>query len=123
MRTKVYVILCLAFVTFFCGCTKFTVENRGYAKSVTFTKDGGEQVLSGDDHFAYICIGDAEGNEVSSEEIDGAHVVKYGWLTAKSVVGSNEVILTAAPSDVKSRKLYVYGYFGKEYAEIKVIQE
>lgn len=50
--------------------------------------------------------------------------VSHSWLTAKTAVGSHELILIAEPApSKKKRELKVLGIFGPEYAYIDIIQK
>ena len=95
----------------------------GYPESVTFSTEGGEQVFTGDRTFTHILIGEGI-EEYGSETLNDNIIVKHKWLTVSSPVGSNELVLSAQPSnETNERELIVYVYSGREYATIKVVQK
>ena len=105
------------------SCCGFEEAQMGYPESVTFSAEGGEQVFTGDRTFTHMIIGDGI-NEYGSQTLDSNIVVKHKWLTVYSPVGSNELVLSTQPSnETNERELTVYGYSGREYATIKVVQK
>ena len=98
-------------------------NNHDFPKSVHFSSKGGHEIVNGNETFAFLLIGDGT-DEYSSEEINDTITVSHDWLSVKSEKCSNSLIIHAEPSTLKKkRKLKIYGYFGREYAVIDVIQE
>lgn len=122
MLKKLTFLLLVGIFLCISGCG-FEEAQMGYPESVTFFAEGGEQIFTGDRTFTHILIGDGI-EEYGSETLNDNIVVKHKWLTVYSPVGSNELVLSAQPSnETNKRELIVYGYSGREYATIKVIQK
>lgn len=114
-------LLCLCL---FSSCDTLEHENNGYPETVHFSAEGGTQTVSGDCSFASMSLylgNDFRGGKVVNDSI----VASYGWLIVKTKSFSNELEITALPSNQKKRrKMEIEGYFGwPEYAVIKVYQD
>lgn len=122
-RKLVLIPLITVLVTILTSC-EFSQDNKGYPKNVHFPAEGGEITITGESFFWGTVIEDSNGDGPSGNLDDNDSInVTYQWLTAKNKFGDFNVKLIAEPNaGRKSRKLYFYGYFGDEYAEIKVIQ-
>lgn len=80
-------------------------------------------ILRGDLPFAYLLIGDGT-KEYHSIDNNDSITVSHDWLSVITEKGSNTLIVSAKPSNLTNKRvLKIYGYFGREYAVINVIQK
>ena len=106
------------------SCGRLIDDQMGFPGTVTFSKEGGEKIVKGDREegplYFYI---EGDGRVASSLEgvIDGYYVAKYKWLTVKSPMENDELlIMTVEPNaSGKSRKLEIVIYTGQKRAYIK----
>ena len=91
------------------GCER--MDNFGYPSKVSFGREGGIKVVSGNDIFHYLEIADYNGDGASSENSldDDSLIVTYKWLTIKAKTRDNNLTIIAEPNPTgKSRKLYIW---------------
>ena len=105
---------------------EFEETDLGFPKSITFTSNGGEKTITGEESFVFAEIQDYKGNHGSIEggEDDKLYNV-YDWLRVEYVELKNDVLkVYAAPNTTgKNRTLYIEVYSGTEYDVITVKQE
>lgn len=105
---------------FFSSC--FEKNNYHYPEYVYFPKEGGKMRVHGDKCFYGLSIED--GCESVAYMREDSTVMSYKWLTVIAEPQEENIKIIVAPSDLKKkRKLRILGYYGREYAEINVIQE
>ena len=105
---------------------EFEETNLGFPKSITFTSNGGEKTITGDESFVFAEIQDYKGNHGSIEGgEDGKLYNVYDWLRVEYVELKNDVLkVYAAPNTTGNpRTLYIEVYSGAEYDVIRVKQE
>ena len=105
---------------------EFEETDLGFPKSITFTSNGGEKTIIGNESFVFAEIQDYKGNHGSIEGgEDGKLYNVYDWLKVEYVELKNDVLkVYAAPNTTgKNRTLYIEVYSGSEYDVIKVKQE
>ena len=121
MKRVIFVATLLLSVFAFSSCEE---DKFGYDNKVVFSARGGVEDVDGDDDIYALSIGDYKGNEIQASEVLGVMVVKYDWLTASAVKGTEEIRLCAEPNETgKRRKLYVYGMVHNKLIDITVIQD
>ena len=101
------------------------MDNFGYPSKVSFGREGGIKVVSGDHYLYNLEIADYNGDGAGSENSldDDSLIVTYKWLTIKAKTRDNDLTIIAEPNTTgKSRKLYIYGGVQNQFAEIKVTQ-
>ena len=98
----------------------------GYPKTISFTKDGGEKVITGVEPFTDAHIHDyksGEDGEFVPRE-DDIQCQVYEWLTIEYLANSAELKIIAEPNaSGKSRKLHIELHSGPEYHVVEVKQE
>ena len=105
---------------------EFEETDLGFPKSITFTRNGGEKTIIGNESFVFAEIQDYKGNHGSIEGgEDGKLYNVYDWLKVEYVELKNDVLkVYAAPNTTgKNRTLYIEVYSGTEYDVITVKQE
>ena len=105
---------------------EFEETNLGFPKSITFTSNGGEKTITGDESFVFAEIQDYKGNHGSIEGGDNGKLYNvYDWLRVEYVELKNDVLkVYAAPNTTGNpRTLYIEVYSGAEYDVIRVKQE
>ena len=105
---------------------EFEETDLGFPKSITFTRNGGEKTITGNESFGFAEIQDYKGNHGSVEGgEDGKLYNVYDWLKVEYVELKNDVLkVYAAPNTTdKERTLYIEVYSGSEYDVITVKQE
>ena len=105
---------------------EFEETNLGFPQSITFTSNGGEKTITGDESFVFAEIQDYKGNHGSIEGGDNGKLYNvYDWLRVEYVELKNDVLkVYAAPNTTdKDRTLYIEVYSGSEYDVIRVKQE
>ena len=105
---------------------EFEETDLGFPKSITFTSNGGEKTIIGNESFVLAEIQDYKGNHGSIEGgKDGKLYNVYDWLKVEYVELKNEVLkVYATPNTTgKNRALYIEVYSGSEYDVITVKQE
>ena len=105
---------------------EFEETDLGFPKSITFTRNGGEKTIIGNESFVFAEIQDYKGNHGSIEGgEDGKLYNVYDWLKVEYVELKNDVLkVYAAPNTTdKDRTLYIEVYSGSEYDVITVKQE
>ena len=120
---RYFFVIVLALVLTSC---EFEETDLGFPKSITFTSNGGEKTITGEESFVFAEIQDYKGNHGSIEggEDDKLYNV-YDWLRVEYVELKNDVLkVYAAPNTTgKVRTLYIEVYSGAEYDVIRVKQE
>jgi hypothetical protein len=104
---------------------EFEETDLGFPKSITFTSNGGEKTIIGNESFVFVEIQDYKGNHGSIEGgEDGKLYNVYDWLKVEYVELKNDVLkVYAAPNTTdKDRTLYIEVYSGAEYDVITVKQ-
>ena len=105
---------------------EFEETDLGFPKSITFTSNGGEKTITGEESFVFAEIQDYKGNHgsIKGGEDDKLYNV-YDWLRVEYVELKNDVLkVYAAPNTTgKVRTLYIEVYSGAEYDVIRVKQE
>jgi hypothetical protein len=120
MTRFIFIATLLLSVFAFNGCEE---DRWGWDNKVVFSAAGGEEDVDGDDAIHTLSIGDGRGDEKGAVEIGGIMTVKYDWLTATTVKGSDEISLIAQPNKTgERRKLYVFGMVGNRTMDITVVQ-
>ena len=120
---RYFFVIVLALVLTSC---EFEETNLGFPKSITFTSNGGEKTITGDESFVFAEIQDYKGNHGSIEGGDNGKLYNvYDWLRVEYVELKNDVLkVYAAPNTTgKNRTLYIEVYSGAEYDVITVKQE
>ena len=105
---------------------EFEETDLGFPKSITFTRNGGEKTIIGNESFVFAEIQDYKGNHGSIEGgEDGKLYNVYDWLKVEYVELKNDVLkVYAAPNTTgKNRTLYIEVYSGSEYDVLTVKQE
>lgn len=105
---------------------EFEEVDLGFPKSITFTSNGGEKTITGDESFVFAEIQDYKGNHGSIEGGEGGKLYNvYDWLRVEYVELKNDVLkVYAVPNTTgKDRTLYIEVYSGSEYDVITVKQE
>ena len=105
---------------------EFEETDLGFPKSITFTSNGGEKTITGDESFVFAEIQGYKGNHGSIEGgEDGKLYNVYDWLRVEYVELKNDVLkVYAVPNTTgKDRTLYIEVYSGSEYDVITVKQE
>ena len=120
---RYFFVIVLALVLTSC---EFEETDLGFPQSITFTSNGGEKTITGEESFVFAEIQDYKGNHGSIEggEDDKLNNV-YDWLRVEYVELKNDVLkVYAAPNTTgKVRTLYIEVYSGAEYDVITVKQE
>ena len=105
---------------------EFEETDLGFPQSITFTSNGGEKTITGEESFVFAEIQDYKGNHGSIEGGDNGKLYNvYDWLRVEYVELKNDVLkVYAAPNTTgKVRTLYIEVYSGAEYDVIRVKQE
>ena len=105
---------------------EFEETDLGFHQSITFTSNGGEKTITGDESFVFAEIQDYKGNHGSIEGGKNGKLYNvYDWLKVEYTELKNDVLkVYAAPNTTgKARILYIEVYSGQEYDVIKVKQE
>ena len=120
---RYFFVIVLALVLTSC---EFEETDLGFPQSITFTSNGGEKTITGEESFVFAEIQDYKGNHGSIEggEDDKLYNV-YDWLKVEYIELKNDVLnVYAAPNTTgKVRTLYIEVYSGAEYDVIRVKQE
>ena len=120
---RYFFVIVLSLVLTSCG---FEETDLGFPKSITFTRNGGEKTIIGNESFVFAEIQDNKGNHGSIEGgEDGKLYNVYDWLKVEYVELKNDVLkVYAVPNTTdKNRALYIEVYSGSEYDVITVKQE
>lgn len=105
------------------GC-EFSQNNYGYPHKVALSRKGETVTINGElSFYSFSIIHD--GDEYPSRHVEGkTFEAIYDWLTVRWEKDSKSITLIAQPrTSGKKRHLYVEGYYGNEYALIKVEQK
>lgn len=105
---------------------EFEETDLGFPQSITFTSNGGEKTITGNESFGFAEIQDYKGNHGSVEGGENGKLYNvYDWLKVEYIELKNDVLkVYAAPNTTgKDRTLYIEVYSGSEYDVIKVKQE
>lgn len=105
---------------------EFEETDLGFPQSITFTSNGCEKTITGNESFGFAEIQDYKGNHGSVEGgEDGKLYNVYDWLKVEYIELKNDVLkVYAAPNTTgKNRTLYIEVYSGTEYDVITVKQE
>lgn len=119
---RYFLVIVLSLVLTSC---EFEETDLGFPKSITFTSNGGEKNIIGNESFVFAEIQDYKGNHGSIEGgEDGKLYNVYDWLKVEYVELKNDVLkVYAAPNTTdKDRTLYIEVYSGSEYDVITVKQ-
>ena len=121
---KLFALLALVVAVVMTSCEKEV--DLGYPKTVSFTKDGGEKVITGTTNFTDAHIHDYksgdDGEYVPREDEIESQV--YKWLTIEYIPHGTELKIIAEPNTSgKSRKLHIELHSGPEYHVVEVKQE
>ena len=120
-------ILLIALIVLLQSC--IPEDNHGFTKKVSFAKDGGELIISGDEAPIQFSIYEGEHHVNSDHPIkDGEFVDSISahmqWLTVKQKVLEPKLIIIADSfEDDKDRELKIHLSFGSSWGEIKVKQK
>ena len=104
---------------------EFEETDLGFPRSITFTRNGGEKTITGNESFGFAEIQDYKGNHGSIEGgEDGKLYNVYDWLRVEYVELYNEELkIYAMPNTTnRQRTLYIELYSGQEYHVVKVTQ-
>ena len=124
MKRVLFSLMAIVVAVVMISCEKEV--DLGYPKMVTFTKDGGEKVITGTTNFTDAHIHDYKSGE------DGEFVPRedeiwcqvYKWLTIEYLANSTELKIIAEPNaSGKSRKLHIELHSGPEYQVVEVQQK
>ena len=105
---------------------EFEETDLGFPKSITFTSNGGEKTIIGNESFVFAEIQDNKGNHGSIEGgEDGKLYNVYDWLKVEYVELKNDVlkVYTVPNTTDKNQALYIEVYSESEYDVITVKQE
>ena len=105
---------------------EFEETDLGFPKSITFTSNGGEKTIIGNESFVFAEIQDNKGNHGSIEGgEDGKLYNVYDWLKVEYVELKNDVlkVYTVPNTTDKNQALCIEVYSGSEYDVITVKQE
>ena len=105
---------------------EFEETDLGFPKSITFTSNGGEKTIIGNESFVFAEIQDNKGNHGSIEGgEDGELYNVYDWRKVEYVELKNDVlkVYTVPNTTDKNQALYIEVYSGSEYDVITVKQE
>ena len=124
MKKFIYCLMAIVAASVMTSCEKEV--DLGYPKTISFTKDGGEKVITGTTNFTDAHIHDyksGEDGEFIPRE-DDIQCQVYEWLTIEYLANSTELKIIAEPNtSAKSRQLHIELHSGQEYHVIKVEQE
>lgn len=123
MRNSIIKTILCCFTLLCISCEKEV--DLGYPSNISFTKDGGEKTITGDQPFTFAVIEDYKGNHGSIEiGEDGKLYNIYDWLRVEYVELYNEKLKIYANPNTTSRQrtLYIELYSGQEYHVVKVTQ-
>ena len=124
MKRVLFSLMAIVVAVVMTSCEKEV--DFGYPKTISFTKDGGEKVITGTTKFTDAHIHDYKSGE------DGEFVPRedeiwcqvYKWLTIEYLANSTELKIIAEPNaSGKSRKLHIELHSGPEYHVVEVKQE
>ena len=123
---KKHIVLLLIFATALIMSSCEKEVDLGYPKTISFTKDGGEKVITGITDFTDAHIHNykrGEDGEFVPRE-DEIQCQVYEWLTIEYLTNSTELKIIAEPNaSGKSRKLHIELHSGREYHIVEVKQE
>ena len=101
-------------------------EQMGFPKSVYFSKEGGEQVISGNNRLTRVQFENISFPELSYEMLDSVNMTiatHYRWISITHTYGSSDFHIKVAPNTTgKKRKVILNPYNDPDYAIIKVEQ-
>lgn len=125
MKKLIYCLMAIVAASVMTSCEKEV--DLGYPKTISFTKDGGEKVITGTTNFTDAPhIHDyksGEDGEFVPREDDIQYQV-YEWLSIEYLANSTELKIIAEPNaSGKSRKLHIELHSGPEYHVVEVKQE
>ena len=121
---KLTLILALLLPMLLVSC-EFEEKDLGFPGTVTFTKDGGEQVITGKSPITNANIHNYKnGDQGQIQESETGEIFVYDWLKIEYQDNNNsELKIYAEPNDTqKTRELNIEIYFGTDYQSIKVKQ-
>lgn len=106
----------------FVAC-EFEHEQNGYPKKVHFGPEAETLSFKGDGKLLGFTL--EEGNTTLGDEIIGDSIfVSMDWITVKAALRGSEMIITVKPlTEGKSRKIKIYGDFGRSFSETTVTQK
>lgn len=93
MKKIIATLLQFGVLVALCACDN--TNNFGYPSKITFSNDGGEKIVQGDDSFYDIEIADYNGdgensNPIISDNGNDTLTVNYQWLTIKIKWGGRQ---------------------------------
>ena len=108
------------------GCFSITHNQHGYPEKVKFSKDGGEQTISGEVGLYYISIYKLKGGsdfiDMNYSEVD-EFSLQYEWLTVIHNRKTHQFKLIAEPNTTKKkRKLIISSQYYDTFLDIFVTQ-
>ena len=106
----------------FTAC-EFAHEQNGYPKKVHFGPEAQTLSFKGNELLAGFTLED--GNKTVGNEVLGDSIfASMDWITVKAALDGNEMIITVKPlTEGKSRKIKIYGDFGRSFSETTVTQK
>ncbi len=122
---KLSLLFALLLPMLFSSC-EFEEVDLGFPKTVNFTKDGGEIIISGETTFTHANIHNFKtGDQGKIQESETGEAFIYDWLKIEySDFNNSELTISAQPNKTgKSRELHIEIYSGPDYQTIKVVQE
>ena len=124
MKKLIYCLMAIVAASVMTSCEKEV--DLGYPKTISFTKDGGEKVITGTTNFTDAHIHDYKSGE-DGDVLPVAGETEsevYKWLKIEYVSHSTELKIIAEPNaSGKSRKLHIELHSGPEYHVVEVKQE
>lgn len=106
------------------GCILF--DNFGYPSKMSFGRDGGTKICTGDESFYNLTISDNDGNEYNTpvEREDDTIIITKDWLTLKYKWGECQFKVIAEPNTTGKKRSYnVFAMVDNQFASIKITQE
>ena len=122
---RVIIAFALLLPMLFSSC-EFEEVDLGFPKTVNFTKDGGEIIISGETTFTHANIHNYKtGDQGKIQESETGEIFIYDWLKIEySDFNNSELIIYAQPNATgQPRELHIEIYSGSDYQTIKVMQE
>ena len=110
------------------SCGKFEEEDFGYPKDVTFSSNGGEQVISVDDaeQFSHVVIIDyntaAEGMYITNDDGSGYNELEWLRVETESRFSTKLKIIAEPNTTGEKRKLWIELISAYKYHVIEVEQ-
>lgn len=122
---KAILRIALLFVLFmpFSSCM-FEEVDMGFPSSVTFSKEGGTQVIYSDREFTYAGKIDYKSGDESGPSLDWLEIECENSKHPEVINSFNKITIKVKPNNTgKSRTLHIEAYDCYDYAVIKVTQK